>query len=122
MALILGLTGGASIAQQPTQQPAKQPAQQSAMDHGQASMNDYKMAMDKMQQAMMAQNDADVDRAWALKMIEHHRGAIAMSEIVLKRGDDADAKKMARKTIDMQTKDIAELEAWLTAHGGKPKS
>lgn len=122
VALSFGLTAGTGLAQQPTQPSAKQPAQQAAGIHDQAAMNDYKAAMDKMQQAMMAQKDTDADRAWALKMIEHHRGALAMAEIVLKHGDDADAKKMARKTIEMQTKDIAELDAWLATHGGKPKS
>ena len=72
---------------------------------------DYMKGMQDMHQKMMAANDADADRAWALKMIEHHRGAIAMSEAVLKHGDDAEAKQMAQKSAEMQRKEIAELRA-----------
>jgi uncharacterized protein (DUF305 family) len=118
--LSLGLAAGTGLAQQPTKQPvAKQPVQQATGAHEQAAMNDYKAAMEKMHQAMMAANDADPDRAFALKMIEHHRGGIAMSEIVVKHGDDTEAKRMAQKTMDMQKKEVAELESWLERHGGK---
>lgn len=96
---------------------AKQSTDPSA--HGQAAADDYKTSMDKMHEQMMAKKDADPDRAWALKMIEHHRGGIAMDEIVIKHGDDAEAKKMAQKSMDAQKKEIAELESWLDRHGGK---
>lgn len=89
------------------------------MNHGGMAMQENMAAMQRMQQAMMAVNDADPDRAFALKMIEHHRGGIAMSEIELKHGDDAEAKRMAQKTADMQRKEIAELQNWLDRHGGR---
>lgn len=44
-------------------------------------------------------------------MIEHHRGAIAMSRVALAQATDADTKRMAQMTIDMQEKDIGELHA-----------
>ncbi len=116
IAAALSTAAGAGVAQQSNQPGAKQ---QPAVAHGQAATEDFKASMDKMHQAMMANNDADPDRAWALKMIEHHRGAISMSEVVIKHGDDADAKRMAQKTVDEQKKDIAELEAWLDRHGGR---
>jgi len=87
--------------------------------HGQMAMQEDMQTMQKMQQAMMQKQDADPDRAFALKMIEHHRGGIAMSDAVLKHGDDAEAKKMAQKSADMQRKEIAELQAWLDKHGGR---
>lgn len=90
-----------------------------AMQHGDMAKQDYMKGMQDMHQKMMSANDADPDRAWALKMIEHHRGAITMSEAVLKHGDDAEAKKMAQKTVEMQRKEIAELQAWLDKHGGR---
>jgi len=121
VAVALGASAaGLGFAQQSTQPGAKQ---QPAAAHGQAATDDFKASMEKMHQAMMAKNDADPDRAWAMKMIEHHRGGVEMSEIVIKHGDDAEAKKMAQKTMDMQKKEIAELESWLDRHGGKtPKS
>lgn len=120
LALAVGLAAGPSLAQQTTQPSgSKQTTQPASGVHSQAAMDDYKASMEKMHQAMMAANDADPDRAWALKMIEHHRGGVAMSEIVIKHGDDAEAKRMAQKTIDMQKKEITELESWLERHGGK---
>ena len=90
-----------------------------SMQHGQMAKRDYMKGMQDMHQKMMSANDADADRAWALKMIEHHRGAIAMSDAVLKHGDDAEAKQMAQKSAEMQRKEIAELQAWLDKHGGR---
>ncbi|HEX7886065.1 MAG TPA: DUF305 domain-containing protein [Phenylobacterium sp.] len=101
------------------QQSGAQPKGHAGMQHGQMAMQDYMKGMQDMHQKMMSANDADPDRAWALKMIEHHRGAITMSEAVLKHGDDAEAKKMAQKTVEMQRKEIAELQAWLDKHGGR---
>ena len=80
---------------------------------------DFMSAMQNMHQSMMKANDRDADRAFALKMIEHHRGGIAMSEVLMKHGDDAELKGMAQKTADMQRKEIAELQAWLDRHGGR---
>jgi len=99
--------------------PAGHGASQGA--HGQMAKQDYMQAMQRMQQAMMAAQDPDPDRAFALKMIEHHRGGIAMGEVLEKHGDDAELKAMARKSADMQRKEIAELEAWLGRHGGPGK-
>ena len=105
LALSAALAGGPALAQ---------PAQ-----HGQMAKQDYMKAMQDMHQKMMSANDADPDRAWALKMIEHHRGGVSMSEAVLKHGDDAEIKRMAQKTADEQRKEIAELQAWLDKHGGR---
>lgn len=65
---------------------------------------------------MMKAKDADPSRAWTLKMIEHHRGAIAMSKIVLQHDPDPEIRKMAEKTIAKQEKEIGEMQAWLKHH------
>lgn len=101
------------------QQPGASTVTKPSAPHAGMADKEYMEAMAKMQADMMAAKDADADRAFALKMIEHHRGAIAMSKIVIKHGDDAEAKKIAQAAIDMQTKDIVELEAWLDRHGGR---
>jgi len=95
-----------------TPQPGK------SADHKMIATDGYQKAMQDMHKGMMSATDADPDRAFAFKMIEHHKGAIAMSEVVLKHGDDAEAKKIAQMTIDMQKKDIADLQSWLDRHGG----
>ena len=117
LAAALALAVSPAVAQQ-SSTPAAKP--QASADQSTAT-KEYDASMQAMHKGMMAAQDADADRAWALKMIEHHRGGVAMSEILIKRGDDAEAKKMAQKTIDAQKKEIAELEDWLTRHGGRPK-
>jgi uncharacterized protein (DUF305 family) len=94
-------------------------AQQAGMQHGQMAQQDMMKGMQDMHQKMMSANDADPDRAWALKMIEHHRGGVAMSEAVLKHGDNAEIKKMAQETAAEQRREIAELQAWLDKNGGR---
>lgn len=69
-----------------------------------------------MKDAMMAATAADTDQAWARKMIAHYQGALDMAQVVLRESQDADIRRMAQKTIEMQTADISELRAWLQAH------
>jgi uncharacterized protein (DUF305 family) len=88
-------------------------------NHGAMAKQDYMKSMQDMHQKMMATEDADPDRAFALKMIQHHQGGIDMARIVQQHGDDAEIKKMAQKTADMQRKEIAELQSWLDRHGGR---
>lgn len=95
------------------------PALAQQASHEAHSKQDYMKSMQDMHQAMMKADDGDPDRAFALKMIEHHRGGVAMSQIVMKHGDDAEIKRMAQKTMDMQQKEIGELQNWLGRHGGR---
>ncbi|WP_293680390.1 DUF305 domain-containing protein [uncultured Phenylobacterium sp.] len=88
-------------------------------EHGHMAMQEDMATMKRMHDAMMAKQDADPDRAFALKMIEHHRAGIAMAQTVQKHGDDAEAKRFAQKMADEQSRDIAELESWLDRHGGR---
>jgi uncharacterized protein (DUF305 family) len=69
-----------------------------------------------MMNAMMAAAGANTDQMWASKMIAHHQGALDMSQVVLRESQDAGIRRMAQKTIEVQTADIAELRAWLEAH------
>lgn len=87
--------------------------------HGHMAMQEDMKTMETMHQAMMQKQDADPDRAFALKMIEHHKAGIAMAQTVQKHGDNAEAKAMAQKTADAQRKEIAELEGWLDKNGGR---
>ena len=79
--------------------------------------NPYLASEMDMHDKMMAAKGKDAAETWTRKMIEHHKGALTMSEVALKETDDAIVRKMAQKTIDMQTKDIAELQKWLTDKG-----
>lgn len=77
------------------------------------------MAMDK---AMMAAVGTDAGDSWVRKMIEHHRGAVEMSRIVLTQRPRADVAKMAQMTIDMQGKEIADLEKLVATGNPVPAS
>lgn len=59
----------------------------------------------------------DASEKWTRTMIEHHRGAVTGSRVTLAKASDADTKRMAQITIDMQENDIAELQGWLRHHG-----
>ena len=77
----------------------------------------YMEAMMKMHPAMMQGMMAkDADVAFVCMMIPHHMGAIENARIVLKHGDNAEAKKMAEKSMKEQEKEIAEMKEWLQKH------
>lgn len=71
---------------------------------------------DKMHQGMMQAAGADVQETYALKMIAHHRGAVEMSEVVLRENPDPELRRMAEKTIADQGREITMLEEWVAAH------
>lgn len=69
-----------------------------------------------MKQKMAAAVGPTAEHTWALKMIAHHQGGIDMSQALLQQSPNGPMHEMARKTIDMQTKDRAELEKWVQGH------
>lgn len=71
-----------------------------------------------MDERMMAAVGATADHTWAMKMVEHHRGAIAMSRTVLGESSDPDIRRIASKVVEAQTTEVADLEKWLADHGG----
>jgi len=79
-----------------------------------ASAQLYQSGEMQMHQAMMAAKGATVDETWMRKMIEHHRGAVAMSDVVLAQNPPSAVRAMAQKTKSDQTKEIAHLEAMVS--------
>ena len=98
------------------------------MDHskmgGMAAMmkntpaNPYAEAGMAMHHKMMVVG-ADASETWARQMIEHHRGAIAMSRIVALQAGDKELRTMAQKIVSMQVREVASLQSWLKRHGKK---
>ncbi|MDQ3558298.1 MAG: DUF305 domain-containing protein [Pseudomonadota bacterium] len=81
------------------------------MDEDQkAFMQGMMQTHDPMMKGMMAE---DTDVAFACAMIPHHQGAINMAEVELQYGDSDEMKEMARKIIDAQKQEIAELTQFI---------
>lgn len=86
--------------------------------HGGPAGPEFMAGMQKMHQDMMQQSmDADPTRSWAKMMIAHHQGAIDSSRTVLKHTQSAEARRLANKTIEENTKGQAELRALLARLG-----
>lgn len=78
--------------------------------------NPYAEAGMAMHHKMMVVG-ADASETWVRQMIEHHRGAVAMSKIAVAQANDKEARAMAQKDITMQEQDIVSLQSWLKRHG-----
>ncbi len=113
--------------QQAAQMGGKMPDMNSMMQgmqnmEGQASgaTKGYMEAMAGMHPPMMQGAMAqDPDVAFNCAMIAHHQGAIAMARVELQYGKDDQAKKMAQKTIDQQSKEVEEMSKWVEEHAKK---
>lgn len=73
--------------------------------------NEMVILMDKMMDKMhnptsTGNNDADFSNI----MIEHHIGAVQMSELLLNKGKDAELKTFSQKVIDAQKMEIEMLK------------
>ncbi|WP_315918358.1 DUF305 domain-containing protein [Mesorhizobium sp. SP-1A] len=91
-----------------------------AAQSGDPAAAGYQAAMDKMHREMMAMKytgDADVD--FVRGMIPHHQAAIDMAKVVLDHGKDPEIRKLAQDVIKAQSKEIDEMENWLTKHKAK---
>ncbi len=106
------------------------PVDHSKMDHssmpmGQADMmammndpnNPYGATEIEMHKKMMLAKQGLPSELWTRKMIEHHRGAIAMSRVALEKATDKQTRNMAQMTIAAQTREITKMQAWLKSHG-----
>lgn len=80
---------------------------------GSGQPNAYAQAEQQMHQQMMAVAGTDAGQIWLRKMIEHHRGAIAMSEIVIAQGGNAEVTAMARENSQKQAREIEDLQRLL---------
>jgi uncharacterized protein (DUF305 family) len=79
--------------------------------------NPFAEAEMQMHERMMAATGANASESWVKKMIEHHRGAVAMSSVLIGLGGEEPAVGMARKIVADQGKEIQELERMVQAGG-----
>lgn len=67
--------------------------------------------------ALEAASGAAFDEMFLTMMIEHHRGAVEMSNTELDDGEFGDALALAQKIIDAQEAEVSEMEAILGETG-----
>jgi uncharacterized protein (DUF305 family) len=69
----------------------------------------------EMHRRMGTASGDTIDQAYIAKMIEHHRGAVAMAEVALAQSRDPEVRRMAQVVVDSQSREIAEMQAWRPA-------
>ena len=73
----------------------------------------YRPAAMEMHNAMMAAKGADISETYLRKMLEHHKGAVAMSNIALANGATGAVRAQIEKTKADQQKEADMIEAML---------
>lgn len=79
------------------------------MDHGTDGSGMPGMMSDKDMSDLSAAKGKDFDKKFAQLMIGHHQGAVTMAEEERKKGDNADAKKLAGAVVTAQTAEIEQM-------------
>ena len=90
-------------------------------DHSQHSMAMMQTMNAMMQRTNTMKMTGDFDIDFASMMIEHHQGAIDMSEVELQHGADAQMKLMAQQIITAQKAEIAKMQTFIQAHPATAK-
>lgn len=54
----------------------------------------------------------EFDRAFLDAMVPHHQGAIAMAKQEVAKGRDSELRRIARRIIEAQTREIAKMQTW----------
>lgn len=81
------------------------PAPSATMDHPM----DGVMSQDQMATLQKA-SGADFDKMWLQMMIEHHKGAVTMSNTELADGSNAEVKALAQGIITAQQAEITQMQ------------
>lgn len=83
----------------------------------QKSAEIYRRAMMDMEQAMMSARGTTVSETYLRKMLAHHKGAVAMSDVALQNGVSGAMRAQIEKTKTENQRDAAMVQAMLD---GKP--
>jgi uncharacterized protein (DUF305 family) len=103
-------------------QPTNNVAAENDMNEMMADSGPFADAEMKMDQAMTAAVGVNAADSWVRKMIEHHKGAIDMSRILLAQNVTGHVADMAQQTIDKQTAQVAALEKLIATGSPDPAS
>ncbi len=91
--------------------PASAPAAEAA-----PSTRAYQAAMTKMDRGMAIPYTGNADQDFVAGMIPHHQGAIDMARVELRYGHNKALKRLARRIIKAQTREIAFMRRWQAHH------
>lgn len=83
------------------------------------STKEYLAANVEMHHGMDFKYSGDADIDFLKAMIAHHKGAVDMSETVMKYGEDSRVNRMAWDIIRNQKLEIKWMENWLASLEGK---
>ena len=78
-----------------------------------ASADLYQPAMDKMHQDMMAATGVNLSQTFHLKMLEHHKGDVAMADVALANGVSGALREEVEKSKADHLKQVEMIEAML---------
>lgn len=127
--LVLTLDPGAHVAGMANSIIGKQTREIAALDKlvtqgnpDPASAELYQPAMDQMHRAMMAVTGADLSETFHRKMLEHHKGAVGMSDVALANGVTGSVRAQVEKTRADQQKEVDMVEAMLRGEPGSAAS
>ena len=87
------------------------------MQHASPSTKAFSAANARMHKDMMIDYTGDADVDFVRSMIPHHQGAIDMAKVQIQYGKDPELRKLAEGIVKAQEAEIAEMQAWLKAHG-----
>ena len=88
------------------------PSTTAGMDHGGHGSMPGTMTAEQMKQLTQVRG-TEFDRRWLEMMIAHHQGAVEMAKTEQGAGGSAQAKAVAKKIIDGQQAEIAEMRGLL---------
>jgi len=93
-----------------------EPVPANGMQHGDLGMSADEMGMPRDLDALA--DARPFDRAFLDMMVRHHRGAVRMAQAELDRGGDPELRRLARRIIDAQTREIGQMQAWRSSWYG----
>lgn len=83
--------------------------------HGESGEDMQGMLSDEAMQQLAEAQGPEFDRLFLEGMIEHHEGAVAMAEDVIRDGENEPTRELAENVVDSQKKEIDEMKKLLGA-------
>jgi uncharacterized protein (DUF305 family) len=77
----------------------------------------HSVMMSSAKQSQSMPMSGDIDRDFLTMMRHHHQSGIRMAEVEMRDGKDSQTRELARKIVDGQKKELAEIDKLLAARG-----